>query len=453
MRNMETLPDGMQPYSNRLAEKDGSDLVAKAIISGIAKIGIGVPEQVKQAALGFNIKNGGELQVKLAEATELAAKLLINDELSNLLGDIQPSRNAGQLGDNIKQQVSKSVSQASLPALAQMQQYNEPETTAGSPDQATSEAIERLGGEGGGDEPEPEAPETAEGSPTEPTAGEEGQQAPPGSAVNIPDEAKESAVTDQGMINLSDEDAEKHKQRLAEFAQAEQEKQLGGDDESDMQDEEANEKMKEAEMAANLQREQQQDRQRKSRSMQIQESQRKMQEAEQASAADAGGGEAAIEGEARSKAAGGKLTERGVAKAGERIGQSIKARMKNGEFKGFAIAMVVAIAKDAIDWMEPSGMLPALVSVFLGGILTAILLGEGTYFKRLLIKRFLGKAIIGCIAEFIPGFNLFPTYTIGILLMKADADAEVKKQKKHYNIVAEEEAKLKNRLLRRPQGS
>src|SRR5690606_15470042 len=157
------------------------------------------------------------------------------------------------------------------------------------------------------------------------------------------------------------------------------------------------------EMAANLQREQQQDRQRKSRSMQIQESQRRIQEAEQASAAEAGGGEAAIEGEARSRSEGGKLTERGVAKAGERIGQSIKARMKNGEFKGFAIAMVVAIAKDAIDWMEPSGMLPALVSVFLGGILTAILLGEGTYFKRMLIKRFLGKAIIACIAEFIPG--------------------------------------------------
>ncbi len=447
-------PNTTKPYVDRLEEDDAADFVAEAIISGVGDVGIGVPEQVKKLALGFDLNNKVQLKTLLAQASKIAKQLLLNEEIGNiLLSSLHPSQDHEQLGKNIQQELRKSIASASLPSLAQMQQY------AGSKDsfgevKDPSDMIERLGGEGGGDEESPEESENIEqqtGGAEDAQEGPEESVAPPGSAVSIPEEAKESAVTDQGMINLSDEDKEKHKKRLAEFAQGEQEKQLSEKDEEQqkLDDESAdNEQLRETGMAADLQRAQQQERQRKGRTMEMQESQRRIQEAEAASAESGGGGQDAIEGEARSRAEGGKLTERGVQKAGERIGANIKARMKAGEFQGFLLAMIFAICKDTIDWIEPTGWIPALVNAFLYGALTVILLGEGTLLKRIIIKRFLGKAIVAGIAEFIPGFNLFPTYSIGILLMKAESDKEVKKQKKQYNTVANEQAKLLQRVQR-----
>lgn len=452
---MVAQPDTMQPYSDRLEDDDAADFVAEAIVSGIGNVGIGVPDKVKKLALGFDLKNKSQLKTLFQEASKVAKQLLLNEEIGNiLLSALQPSQNHEQLGKNIQQELRKSITSASLPSLAQMQQYAGSKESA-EETQDPSNMVERLGGEGGGDE---ESPEESENSEPQTGGAEDGQEgpeesvAPPGSAVSMPEEAKESAVTDQGMVNLSDEDKEKHKKRLKEFAQGEQEKQLGeqDDEKQEQLDEESqeNEQMRQTGMAADLQRSQQQDRQRKSSSMQTQESQRRIQEAEAASAEGAGGGQDAIEGEARSKSEGGKLTERGVQKAGERIGANIKARMKSGEFKGFVIAMIFAISKDTIDWIDPEGTIPFLVNIFLLSALNAILLGEGTYFKRKLIEKFIGKAIGAAIAEFIPGCNLFPTYTIGILLMKAESDKEVKKQKKQYNIVAGEQAKLVQRVQR-----
>lgn len=451
---MVAQPDTMQPYSDRLEDDDAVDFVAEAIISGIGNVGIGVPDKVKKLALGFDLSHKTQLKALLEQASKVAKQLLLNEELGNiLLSALQPSQDHQQLGKNIQQGLRKSITSASLPSLAQMQQYAGSKESVGE-NQDPSNMVERLGGEGGGDEELPDESENSEpqtGGAEDEQEGPEESVAPPGSAVSMPEEAKESAVTDQGMINLSDEDKEKHKARLAGFAQEEQGKQLDEkDEENEKLDEESqeNEQMRQTGMAADLQRSQQQDRQRKSSSMQTQESQRRIQEAEAASAEGAGGGQDAIEGEARSKSEGGKLTERGVKKAGDRIGANIKARMKDGEFKGFLIAMIFAISKDAIDWIDPEGTIPFLVNIFLLAALNAILLGEGTYFKRLLIKKFIGKYIIAAIAEFIPGFNLFPTYTIGILLMKAESDKEVKKQKKQYNIVASEQAKLLQRVQR-----
>lgn len=447
--------DTLKPYSDRLEDDDVVDFVAEAVISGIGNVGIGVPDKVKKLALGFDLANKTQLKVLLDQASKVAKQLLLNEEIGNiLLSSLQPSQDHQQLGKNIQQELRKSITSASLPSLAQMQQYAGSKESAAD-NQDPSNMVERLGGEGGGDEEAPEETETGEpqtGGAEDEQEGPEQSVAPPGSAVSMPEEAKESAVADQGMVNLSDEDKEKHKKRLKEFAQGQQEKQLAEQDEEKQEqlDQESrdNEQVRETGMAADLQRAQQQDRQRKSMSMQTQESQRRIQEAEAASAEGSGGGQDAIEGEARSKAAGGKLTERGVQKAGDRIGANIKARMKAGEFKGFLIAMIFAISKDAIDWIDPEGTIPFLVNIFLLAALNAILLGEGTYIKRILIEKFIGKAIIAAIAEFIPGFNLFPTYTIGILLMKAESDKEVKKQKKQYNIVASEQAKLVQRVQR-----
>ena len=72
-----------------------------------------------------------------------------------------------------------------------------------------------------------------------------------------------------------------------------------------------------------------------------------------------------------------------------------------------------------------------MLSIFFGGLLSALLFGEGTWFRRWFIKKFLGKAIIALVASFIPIVNeVFPEYTVGVLLMGYDNFFAIEKLKK-----------------------
>jgi hypothetical protein len=120
-------------------------------------------------------------------------------------------------------------------------------------------------------------------------------------------------------------------------------------------------------------------------------------------------------------------------KYGEQVGSKLKANIKSGKFSSFFIVLILAIVKDAIDlasvlYLDP-GLTGMILNIFISIILTVVLLGEGVWFKRWFIKRFLWKLILGLIFEEIPYLEWFPTYTVSILLMGAQHYQAYKKQK------------------------
>lgn len=134
-----------------------------------------------------------------------------------------------------------------------------------------------------------------------------------------------------------------------------------------------------------------------------------------------------------------------LANEGAAIGEKLKHNIKTGKFSSFFIALVLALTKDIL---EPIGLLfgdPGLVgaalSIFIGGLLTALLFSEGVWFRRWLVKKFLGKAIIAFIASLIPVVNIaFPEYTVGVLLMGYDNNKAVRRM---IHVLAEHNRSMK----------
>ncbi|MBI5728573.1 MAG: hypothetical protein HY984_02365 [Candidatus Magasanikbacteria bacterium] len=146
-------------------------------------------------------------------------------------------------------------------------------------------------------------------------------------------------------------------------------------------------------------------------------------------------------------------------KAGEAYGHELRNRIRMGEFRAFTIALGIAFVKDVcIDFFEWSGILAFFTNVFCFAVLLAIILGQGTWFKRWLIRKFFGqsisgflKLVMGFFIENIPLADFFPTYMIAILLIKHGADQEIKKNKaaleKFYEAFGTAKAKNKPKKL------
>lgn len=114
-----------------------------------------------------------------------------------------------------------------------------------------------------------------------------------------------------------------------------------------------------------------------------------------------------------------------IANAGAEVGNKLKNNIKTGHFSSFILCLALALTKDILEpialfYFDP-GITGDVLSIFIGGLLTALLLNEGTFFRRWLVKKFLGKAIIAVIVGLTPGVNVvFPDYTVGVLLMGYD---------------------------------
>lgn len=114
-----------------------------------------------------------------------------------------------------------------------------------------------------------------------------------------------------------------------------------------------------------------------------------------------------------------------VANEGAKLGGQLKQNIKTGKFSSFFLCLILALIKDIVEpiavfYFDP-GITGWVLSVFIGALLTALLFGEGTWFRRWLIKKFIGKAMVAVIVGLIPGVNIvFPEYTVGVLLMGYD---------------------------------
>lgn len=149
-----------------------------------------------------------------------------------------------------------------------------------------------------------------------------------------------------------------------------------------------------------------------------------------------------------------------VDKFAEHLGEHVKENIKTGQFKNFLIALLLSMARDLpkgvltmIGWAvgDPgviATMIGSILNLMISALLAVVLFGEGTWFKRYLIKRFFGKMIIAFIAGFIPGFAYFPFYTVSIIIMKLQNDAAMRRQKKALAAIQEQIKELR-KLQRR----
>ena len=146
-----------------------------------------------------------------------------------------------------------------------------------------------------------------------------------------------------------------------------------------------------------------------------------------------------------------------VANEGAKIGDKLKGDIKSGKFTSFYICLILAVVKDlgeavAVAYFDP-GLTGDILSIFIGGLLTALLLGEGTYFRKWLIKKFFGKVIVAFIVGLIPGVNVvFPEYTIAVLLMGWDNRKAILDLKHQLADLQQQMGQLKRMAASGPRG-
>lgn len=125
----------------------------------------------------------------------------------------------------------------------------------------------------------------------------------------------------------------------------------------------------------------------------------------------------------------------GAIKEGVKIGNMLRKEIAEGNFNGFIVALCLAIIKDGWDLIDISGITGALFNIFITVALLMVIMFQGIWLKRWLIKKFLGRFIIIAIAEFIPGFSIFPWYILSVLLIKHSRNEEIEKKKKQLELL------------------
>lgn len=118
-------------------------------------------------------------------------------------------------------------------------------------------------------------------------------------------------------------------------------------------------------------------------------------------------------------------------KIGAEIGLSLRAQIADGNFQGFIFALSLAIIKDLWDFATEffdAGLSGALFNIAITTALLFIVMFQGIWFKRWLIKRFWKRYLAVAIAEFIPIVNFFPWWSISVYLVKRQADKRLAEQ-------------------------
>jgi len=124
-------------------------------------------------------------------------------------------------------------------------------------------------------------------------------------------------------------------------------------------------------------------------------------------------------------------------KAGAEIGYELRQRIAAGSFQGFLMALGLAAVKDLWDFITEffdAGLTGSLLNILITTALIIIVMFQGIWFKRFIIKKFWKRYVAVAIAEFIPIVNFFPWWTISIILVKQQAD----KKRKEYQRASEQ---------------
>lgn len=112
---------------------------------------------------------------------------------------------------------------------------------------------------------------------------------------------------------------------------------------------------------------------------------------------------------------------------GVKLGLEFRREIDEGRFDGaaFIIVLILSVVKDFLDFAS-LGVIGAVINIFVTTFLVIIFFLRFSTLKKWFIKKFLWKYVLAIIIEFIPGFNIFPSYTISCLLMKQSADKKAR---------------------------
>lgn len=130
-----------------------------------------------------------------------------------------------------------------------------------------------------------------------------------------------------------------------------------------------------------------------------------------------------------------------------KYGFELRNRVLTGDYQAFYVALALALLGDLpalvalVAGIDP-GILANLISFIVAPLLFYINSFSGTWFKRMLINKFFRQYIMTVVAENIPFVGeVYPGYTINVLLIKYYAEKEKKKNK---HILKELTTKYKN---------
>lgn len=118
-------------------------------------------------------------------------------------------------------------------------------------------------------------------------------------------------------------------------------------------------------------------------------------------------------------------------KTGAEIGLDLRHRIAAGSMQGFLFALSLAIIKDFWDfgtiWFTV-GIAGTLFNIMITTALLFVVMFQGIWFRRWLLKKMWGRFLGAMVMEFIPILNFFPWWIISVLLVKQAADKRQKKQ-------------------------
>ncbi|MBI5037340.1 MAG: hypothetical protein HZC01_01345 [Candidatus Kerfeldbacteria bacterium] len=117
-------------------------------------------------------------------------------------------------------------------------------------------------------------------------------------------------------------------------------------------------------------------------------------------------------------------------KTGAQIGIDLRHRIAAGGMQGFLFALSLAIIKDFWDfgtiWFT-IGFAGTLFNIMITTALLFVVMFQGIWFRRWLLKKMWSRFLGAIILEFIPILNFFPWWIISVLLVKQAADKRLKK--------------------------
>ncbi len=132
-------------------------------------------------------------------------------------------------------------------------------------------------------------------------------------------------------------------------------------------------------------------------------------------------------------------------KHGLKLGLILRQKANDLQFNGLGFWFVL-IASGIKDFSD-------IITISFGGLITTWIITpllfifffmRKSYFKRFIMKRFMGKYIALAIAEFFPGTSIFPGYVIGTLLLKTKIDKKIRELKSKSEDIDREVTKLQN---------
>jgi hypothetical protein len=108
------------------------------------------------------------------------------------------------------------------------------------------------------------------------------------------------------------------------------------------------------------------------------------------------------------------------------LGKELITRVQSGDFRTFALMLILCLLKD-LEPVLALGQFGWLLNFIVAPVLIAAASSEGSWFKKMIVKKFIGRIVTVILMEFIPGVEIIPAYTIGIILVKLQTEEEKKR--------------------------